>query len=734
MAQQIINYGGPPVQWRKLSESFTLINSNFTELYTTLAAFTGGVLDFSNIGSTLAPSVDATYDLGSPSKRWNNVYVSGSSFSLGNATITAVGSTLNLPTGTTVGGQSLEALSQFQNIAVAGQTTVTADSNTDTLTLAAGSGMSITTNAATDTITFINNGVKSVTAGTNITLSGTASDPIINSSGLVSVTGTANKINATTVSGAVTLTLPNAISGLTSVTATTFAGNLVGNASTATDAINADNTSITNDVSSNSAVFPTWVTGLSGDLPHKVSETKLYFVPGSGDLHATRFRGDGSLLTGVATKSFSKLEVFGQPQIEADLAADTLTLVAGANVTITTDAGTDTVTISAASGPASITDSFRTIAVAGQSSVVADSATDTLTLVAGSGIGITTDSGTDTITITNTASVPNVFSTIAVDGSNIIADSSSDTLTITAGNNITLDVDPTTDTFTINAVIPAPSINCFSHVEVFGQSTVSADSSNDTFTVVAGTGISITTNATNDSITIVNTDPNVDQNTFSTIAVAGQTAITADQSSDTLTFAAGDGITITTNAGTDTITITNSAPAPTINSFSTLSVAGQQNVVADSSSDTLTLVAGSGITITTNQTTDEITFAVGSVPSIGDLTITGTTIDSNDSSAIVFTPMVTFNSDAIVENDLVANTIIAGSIVTTGAGSPVLESDTTIELSAAERVSVSNSPFRVAVITTSERDTISAVNGDIIYNSTVDKFQGYSNSIWVNLH
>jgi plastocyanin len=49
-------------------------------------------------------------------------------------------------------------------------------------------------------------------------------------------------------------------------------------------------------------------------------------------------------------------------------------------------------------------DSFSTIAVAGQTSVVADSATDTLTLVAGSGITITTVAGTDTITITSTAS------------------------------------------------------------------------------------------------------------------------------------------------------------------------------------------------------------------------------------------------------------------------------------------------------------------------------------------
>lgn len=46
--------------------------------------------------------------------------------------------------------------------------------------------------------------------------------------------------------------------------------------------------------------------------------------------------------------------------------------------------------------------SFETISVAGQTSVVADGATDTLTLAAGSGITITTTAGTDTVTIAST--------------------------------------------------------------------------------------------------------------------------------------------------------------------------------------------------------------------------------------------------------------------------------------------------------------------------------------------
>lgn len=45
------------------------------------------------------------------------------------------------------------------------------------------------------------------------------------------------------------------------------------------------------------------------------------------------------------------------------------------------------------------------------------------------------------------------------------------------------------------------------------------------------------------------------------------------------------------------------------NLFSTIAVSGQSNVVADSTSDTLTLVAGSNVSITTNATSDEVTIS-----------------------------------------------------------------------------------------------------------------------------
>ena len=72
------------------------------------------------------------------------------------------------------------------------------------------------------------------------------------------------------------------------------------------------------------------------------------------------------------------------------------------------------------------------------------------------------------------------------------------------------------------------------------------------------------------------------------------------------------------------------------NLFSTIAVAGQSDVVADATTDTLTLVAGSNMTITTNAGSDTITFAStggggggsGTVDSAATITLIQSTVDS----------------------------------------------------------------------------------------------------------
>ena len=96
---------------------------------------------------------------------------------------------------------------------------------------------------------------------------------------------------------------------------------------------------------------------------------------------------------------------------------------------------------------------------------------------------------------------------------------------------------------------------------------------------------------------------------FKTIAVSGQSDVVADSSTDTLTLVGAGNISITTNASNDTITFTGSGSGGSSDSFKTIAVSGQSDVVADSSTDTLTLVAGNNMTITTNASGDEISFA-----------------------------------------------------------------------------------------------------------------------------
>jgi hypothetical protein len=73
-----------------------------------------------------------------------------------------------------------------------------------------------------------------------------------------------------------------------------------------------------------------------------------------------------------------------------------------------------------------------------------------------------------------------------------------------------------------------------------------------------------------------------DQNVFTTVAVSGQSNVVADTTSDTLTLAAGSGISITTNATTDTVTISSTGGG-------TIDGSGAANKVAIwSDSDTLT--------------------------------------------------------------------------------------------------------------------------------------------------
>jgi collagen type VII alpha len=59
------------------------------------------------VNTSLIPSANITYDLGSASLRWRDLYLSGNTIVLGAASISASGSGIVLPTGSTVGGTAV---------------------------------------------------------------------------------------------------------------------------------------------------------------------------------------------------------------------------------------------------------------------------------------------------------------------------------------------------------------------------------------------------------------------------------------------------------------------------------------------------------------------------------------------------------------------------------------------------------------------------------------------------
>jgi hypothetical protein len=124
-----------------------------------------------------------------------------------------------------------------------------------------------------------------------------------------------------------------------------------------------------------------------------------------------------------------------------------------------------------------------------------------------------------------------------------------------------------------------------------------------------GAGVTVTDGGTKAIVTIPGGGGGGSSNSFETWAVTGGGSIVADSATDTATFTGGTGITITATAGSDTLEFAIDTSEVAQHSFKTVAVSGQDPVVADSPTDTLTLVAGSNVTITTVEGTDTITIA-----------------------------------------------------------------------------------------------------------------------------
>ncbi len=252
----------------------------------------------------------------------------------------------------------------------------------------------------------------------------------------------------------------------------------------------------------------------------------------SGQMLTTDGFGNISWSTPVTQENaFKTLAVSGQSNVVADQAGDTLNIAAGTGI------------------------------------VVADQAGDTLNIAAGTGISISTNASTDTITITNTntSAGSEAFRTIVAGGTTIQADNNTDTLTLTPGSNVTFTVDANNDSITINANTDGElNQNAFTQVQSTNQNTLSADS----------TSAALKFNSENNTSVDSRYDSNRDKVTVTTDTSTNEVKVTNNvpmtfalkfnsennTSVDSRYDSNRDKVTVTTDTSTNEVKVTNNVP------------------------------------------------------------------------------------------------------------------------------------------------------------------------------
>jgi hypothetical protein len=184
-----ITPGAPPLLWSEVQTAFTKVNENFDVLVATVGGGAGLTpIDFETLDTSVSPTIDSEYSLGSSTNKWANVYTSeystvpGEELNgvwIGTAHIKGIGGTVDLPLSSTIDGSLIidPTKTTFKIVNVEGEGEIIASSFTDTLNFVNGTAIRLTVNSGSDSIIFDNTGVIKV-SGTVGEIGVTATGPL----------------------------------------------------------------------------------------------------------------------------------------------------------------------------------------------------------------------------------------------------------------------------------------------------------------------------------------------------------------------------------------------------------------------------------------------------------------------------------------------------------------------------------------------------------------------------
>jgi hypothetical protein len=233
------------------------------------------------VGTDIIPDTNVAYDLGSATYRFRDLYLSGSSIKLGSATITATGTAVNLPAGSTIGGSAIGMAGGDLNVnVVANDSTVIVNTTTEVVTAQGGFIGNVTGNI-TGNAGSVTNGVYTTDTATvtNTMLAGSIADTKL------STISTALKVSnsATTAASANTAS---------AIVARDGTGNFAANFITATGFTGAVTGNVTGNLTGNSTGFH------SGDVKGSVFGDDSSAIVNSIDRVVTAAGGFNGNLTG----------------------------------------------------------------------------------------------------------------------------------------------------------------------------------------------------------------------------------------------------------------------------------------------------------------------------------------------------------------------------------------------------------------------------------------------------